>query len=93
MYSEEARKHLRQMSGRERQTVLDRCEASLQRDPARPTRNLKELRPNPLARYELRLGNLRVFFEIEEDAASVIVLAIGRKEGDRLWIGGEEVAL
>jgi mRNA-degrading endonuclease RelE of RelBE toxin-antitoxin system len=81
------------MSGRERKMVLDRCEALLERDPARPTRNMKVLRPNPLARYELRLGNLRVFFEIEEDAGSVLVLAVGRKEGNKLWIGGEEVDL
>lgn len=82
-----------QMSRRERQTVLDRCEALLQRHPACPTRNLKVLRPNPLARYELRLGNLRAFFEIEEEAATVLVLAVGRKEGNKLWIGGEEVRL
>jgi mRNA-degrading endonuclease RelE of RelBE toxin-antitoxin system len=81
------------MSGRERRTVLDRCEALLERDPARPTRNVKVLRANPLARYELRLGYLRVFFEIEEDTANVLVLAVGRKEGNRLWIAGEEVAL
>jgi hypothetical protein len=34
-----------------------------------------------------------VFFEIEEDTANVLVLAVGRKEGNRLWIAGEEVAL
>ncbi len=81
------------MSARERRTVLDRCEALRSSDPSRTTRNVKELRPNPLARYELRLGSLRVLFEIEEDASNVLVLAVGRKEGNRLWIGGKEVAI
>ncbi len=59
----------------------------------RETRNLKSLRPNPLAKYELRAGALRVFFEANEKTRVVLVLAIGRKEGNRLWVGGKEVIL
>jgi hypothetical protein len=51
------------------------------------------LRPNPVADYELRVGVLRVFFEAEQGQRGVVVLAIGRKEGDRLWMGGKEVSL
>lgn len=75
--------------------MLDRVEVALESEPTRETRNVKMLRPGPLAKYkyELRAGNLRVFFDVEEETGQVLVLAIGRKEGSRLWIGGKEVAL
>jgi mRNA-degrading endonuclease RelE of RelBE toxin-antitoxin system len=92
-FSEEARGHLRGLSARERQTVLDRVRTVLGDQPTRETRNLKVLRPNPVAKFELRIGALRVFFEINGGGREVFVLAIGRKEGNRLRIGGKEVKL
>ncbi len=92
-FSEEARTHLRQLSARERTVVINRAEAALSDKPTREARNLKALRPNPLAKYELRIADLRVFFEVKEEEREVLVLAIGRKEGNRLWVGGKEVKL
>ena len=92
-FTEEARTHLRQLSARERRTVLDRIEAALGNEPTRETRNLKVLRPNPLGKYELRAGPLRAFFDVRERTHEVLILAIGRKEGNRLWVGGKEVTL
>lgn len=85
--------HLRQLSAGERKRALNRIEAVLGDEPTRITRNLKLLRPNPLAHYELRVGALRVFFNVEERRASVLVLSVGRKEGAGLWIGGREVRI
>jgi mRNA-degrading endonuclease RelE of RelBE toxin-antitoxin system len=59
----------------------------------RLSRNLKELRANPVGRYELRAGQLRLFFEIDDENEVVIVLAIGRKKGNRLRLVDEEVEL
>jgi mRNA-degrading endonuclease RelE of RelBE toxin-antitoxin system len=53
-FSEEARTHLRQLSAQERKATLDRIEAVLGNEPTRETRNLKSLRPNPLAKAEKR---------------------------------------
>lgn len=92
-FSEDARTHIRQLSASERKQVLDRVRVRLENEPSRGTRHLKLLRPNPLAQYELRVGALRLFFEVDQERAQVMVLAIGRKEGDRLWIGGKEVKL
>jgi mRNA-degrading endonuclease RelE of RelBE toxin-antitoxin system len=92
-FSKEARSHLGDLSARERRAVLDRAEVALGVEPMRETRNLKVLRPNPLARYEFRVGALRVFFEVSERRREVLVLAIGRKEGNRLWVGGKETTL
>ena len=52
------------------------------------------MRPNPLASWELRIGKLRVYYDIEEEAENVVyIVAIGVKERNRVWIGGEEVEL
>ena len=92
-FSEDARLHLRQMSARERQIVLAGILRNLEDEPTKESRNLKVLRPNPLAKFELRIGILRIFFEINVEESEVTILALGRKEGNRLFIGGKEVKL
>jgi len=61
--------------------------------PDEPTRNRKFLRkPAPFgASWELRFGagnRFRVFYDVTGD--TVLVLAIGQKVGNRLFVGGEE---
>ena len=51
------------------------------------------MRPNPLAPWELRVEQIRVFYDIEQNVAEVQIVAIGRKDGNRLFIAGEEVKL
>jgi hypothetical protein len=63
-------------------------------EPAAETRNRKPMRPNPFAPWELRIGDLRVYYEIVEDAEAVVtIVAIGVKERDRILIGGKEIKL
>lgn len=70
--------------------------AQLRSTPAVETRNRKPLidLPEPYdAQWELRLGprnRFRVFYEVDEDADVVTVLAIGVKDRDVLRIGREE---
>jgi len=59
-----------------------------------PSRNRKLLRANPVAPWELRLGVLRVYFDVSLEPAPVVtVRAVGVKTRERVWIGGEEVDL
>jgi hypothetical protein len=52
------------------------------------------MRLNPVAPWELRIGNLRVYYEVgDEPQPAVTVLAIGVKERDRVRIGGEIIKL
>jgi hypothetical protein len=60
----------------------------LQHEPTKPTKAIKRLRPNPLAEFELRAGNLRVLYNVEGD--EVVLLIVGRKAGDALIVEGEE---
>ncbi len=48
------------------------------------------MRPNPLAGYELRLGDLRVLYNVDEANAEVVVVAVGRKVGNALIVEGKE---
>jgi len=59
------------------------------------TKNRKQLeQPAPYqATWELRFGSgnrFRVFYEVDIAEQKVYILAIGVKEGNRLYIGGEE---
>ncbi len=48
------------------------------------------MRPNPLAPWELRIGQLRVYYDVEEEPDPVVViLAVGIKVRNRVWIGKE----
>ncbi len=63
-------------------------------EPLTETRNRKPLRPNPVAPWELRVGDLRVFYEVAADEPNVVrVLAVGRKRGNTLLIAGKEIEL
>jgi len=54
------------------------------------TQNRKPLRPNPLASWELRIGDLRVYYDVEEDPEQlVLIAAIGIKIRNRVYIEGE----
>jgi len=91
-YSREAVDHLRGLSARQRSIVLDAVDEQLSYEPTVETRNRKPMRPNPLAVYELRVGDLRVYFDVEEDPEAVVVVrAVGYKKGSSVYIGGEKV--
>ena len=66
--------------------------------PEQETRNRKPLeRPTSFgATWELRFGpnnRFRVFYEVDAVERIVQILAIGVKEGNRLFIGGKEVQI
>ena len=61
--------------------------------PDQPTAHRKPLEDNPLAPWELRIGNFRVFYDVNDDDQVVVVVAVGQKSHNRLAIGGEEIEL
>jgi mRNA-degrading endonuclease RelE of RelBE toxin-antitoxin system len=93
-FAESVEDHLRALTARDRATTLAAIERQLVHEPLKETRNRKPLRPNPVAPWELRVGELRVFYEVlDSDTGVVRVLAVGRKRRDTLMIGGEEIQL
>ncbi|MGH8070242.1 MAG: type II toxin-antitoxin system RelE family toxin [Candidatus Entotheonellia bacterium] len=93
VYSADIREHGRSLTARQRSIVLDSIDEQLTHEPTIETQNRKEMRPNPLASWELRIGDLRVYHDVAEDPQTVTVVAIGIKQGNRVFIGGREVSL
>jgi hypothetical protein len=78
------------LPARDRAIVLDAVDKPLSQQTAVATRNRKPLRPNVLAPWELRIGALRVYYDVEDDPEPVVhVRAIGIKGHNELRIGGE----
>ena len=86
--------HFRALTARERSTVLGAIDGQLLHEPLKETRHRKPLRPNPIAPWELRVGQLRVFYEVAGAKSSVVrILAVGRKRRNVLMIGDKEIRL
>jgi len=86
--------HLEALTARQRSTVLAAVERQLTNEPSKETRHRKPLKPNPVAPWELRVGALRVFYEVAEGPPAVVrILAVGIKVREILRIGGEEIQL
>ena len=92
-YTVEAWKHLAAIRAHERSAVTAAVDAQLLWQPNVPTRNRKPMRPNSLSGWEMRVGNLRVYYDVLDVERKVLIVAIGRKQGDRITIGGEEIEL
>lgn len=70
--------------------VLDAVDEQLMYQPTVETKNRKPMRPNPLAPWELRSGDLRVYYDVEEEPEAVVyVNAVGVKKRNQVYIAGE----
>jgi len=93
-YTPEATSHLKGLGAHKAAKVIDTVARQLTHQPTVPTRNRKLLRANPIAPWELRVGDVRVYFDVtDEPERLVIIRAVGVKHRDRVIIGGEEVDL
>ena len=93
-YSPDAEEHLRTLTARQQAIVLDAVDKQLISQPIVETKNRKPMRPNPLAPWELRIGNLRVYYDVEEEPKPIVyVRAVGVKQRNRLRIGKEVIEL
>jgi mRNA-degrading endonuclease RelE of RelBE toxin-antitoxin system len=77
----------------EQNIVFDAIEKQLSAEPLKQTRNRKQLRPNDLSAWEMRVGWYRVFYDVDEADTKVIVKAVGWKEHNKLFIRGKEYDL
>lgn len=98
LFAPEVIGHLDEIERKHHQLIRQTIYAQLSYTPTQETRNRKPMeQPAPAgAAWELRFGpknRFRVFYEVDEAERSVWVLAIGVKEGARLFIGGKEIEL
>ena len=82
---------LRWFGRRDGRRILKEAEKLLAIDPSLETRNMKRLRPNPIAQRELRVfGRYRVLFNIDEGLEVVTIVLAGEKRGSALVVQGKE---
>ena len=80
---------LKWLSVRERAVIKKALPKYLRVNPTRRSSHRKELDPNQFeAPWELRLGALRVLYEVDEANSIVWALRTGREPADILYIRG-----
>ncbi len=95
VYADEVKGHLRAIEAKHHSLIESEIQGQLLHEPDVETRNRKPLK-RPIAfgaDWELRLGpdnRFRVFYQVKTEDRQVRVLAIGVKERNRLYFGGEE---
>jgi mRNA-degrading endonuclease RelE of RelBE toxin-antitoxin system len=93
-FADDVKGHLNALTIPERSATLDAIERQLLYAPLVETRNRKPLRPNPIAPWELRVGKLRVFYEVVPGEPGLVrILAVGKKERNILLVAGQEMRL
>ncbi len=93
-FDHEAAEHFGALTAGERAILVEAMEEQLVHQPTAETRNRKRMRPNPIAPWVLRVGHLRVYYEVKARPGAVVtVRAFGVKIRERVTIGGVEVDL
>jgi mRNA-degrading endonuclease RelE of RelBE toxin-antitoxin system len=86
--TDDAERQLRSLPVRDLRILEAAVLSRLEHQPTTPAKAIKRLRPNPLAEFELRAGDLRALYNVEGN--EVVLLIIGRKVGNKLIVEGEE---
>ena len=92
-FTPSAREDIRWFRKYDQQRIVTAIETQLLYEPDVPTQQRKYLRPNQLARWELRAGQYRIFYDVILEDTVVSILAVGYKNGNRLYIRGKEYKL
>ena len=77
----------------ERRIILEGALTRLRDYPDQETNDLKKLRENPIAPWEVKVGKYRVFYAIEPDEPVVVIVSVGHKEHNTLYVRGKVVQL
>jgi mRNA-degrading endonuclease RelE of RelBE toxin-antitoxin system len=97
-YAPITKQHLRSIEPKYYSLIRSTIEQQLTFEPTIETRNRKPLKRPVLfmATWEIRFGpqnQFRVYYDVDLEQGSVSILAIGRKHGNQVSIGGEEITL
>ena len=86
--TEDGERQLRAFAARDQRILEVAIASRLEHQPTTLCKAIKRLRPNPLAEFELRVGDLRVLYNLEGE--DVVIIVVGRKLGNKLIVEGEE---
>lgn len=74
----------------EQQQIVDGIDVQLRYEPTVETRNRKQMRPNSIAEWELRIGEFWVFYDVDEQVLVVEIQHIGEKQGNAFFFRGQQ---
>ena len=93
-YAKPTHAHFTHLSVRQQKRLFDAVDAQLTHEPSVETKQRKRMRPNRLATWELRIGELRAYYDVLPGSPPVVlIVAVGIKERNIVWIGGEVTTL
>ena len=97
-YAPEVYEHLKAIERKHHRLVAETIKEQLSYTPEAKTKNRQPLEEPASfgATWELRLGpknTFRVFYDVDHEGKVVSILAIGVKDGNRLYSGGQEFKL
>ncbi|NOR90202.1 MAG: type II toxin-antitoxin system RelE/ParE family toxin [Anaerolineales bacterium] len=85
IFSREAANDFKKLSARERATVIEAIEQHLRHEPRKVSKSrIKRLRDLEHPQYRLRVGEIRVFYDIQKE--TVEVLAVVSKSRAAEWL-------
>lgn len=85
---------LADLPGYAQRIIIDAVNQKLIDEPTAFSRNLKQLRSNPVAGYELRVqGRYCVLYNVDQAAQTATITVIGQKRGNALYVRGKEYNL
>lgn len=85
-----AREDLRYFRKYEQSIIIDAIEVQLTYEPTIETTNRFHRNPPEIADWELRVGDFRIFYTVEEVVRIVRVERIGEKPNNQLYFRGKK---
>lgn len=86
----EAAKQFQCLSAHDRGVFQQAINVKLSAAPNKETKAIKQLRANSVAQYELRIGDFRVLYDVDATQNLVMIVLIGEKRGNTLFVEGQE---
>lgn len=92
-FTENAKIRLKSFTKREQKNILTGIKNQLQYEVDVETKHRKLLRENPHFTWELRIEKFRVFYDVAQHSNHVLIVDIGIKVRNKLFIGNKEIDL
>jgi mRNA-degrading endonuclease RelE of RelBE toxin-antitoxin system len=92
IFAAEAVEDIKKLSARERSIVLDAIEIYLQYEPAKVGKSrIKRLMGIYHPQYRLRVGEIRIFYDVIEDTVEILAIVLKSKASEWLdEVGGKK---
>lgn len=90
----DAREDIQYFKPYEQRIIVQGIRSYLTNDAFTDTKHRKHLDDNTIAPWEVRVDNYRIFYKPDEDALqTVVIVSVGHKEHNQLYIRGRKVQL